>query len=46
MCYIGSKVMWLDNLIIYAANRKEADKIAFKKLKIKYPEYGDFIQLF
>lgn len=42
----GDSIKWLDEFQIKATSYKKADKVAFEYLKNKYPEYGDYVQLF
>jgi len=44
--YCSSVVRWLDKLEIRSINRRRAEKLAWEFFHKKYPEYGEYIQLF
>lgn len=43
---VGNRVKWLEKFTVEALIQEDADKIAFAKMKEKYPEYGDAIWFF
>lgn len=42
----GDIARWLDAITVEAYSEEEAHKEMFNTLKEKYPEYGNWIQLF
>jgi hypothetical protein len=44
--YCSDRVRWLDKLTIETHSSKRADKLSWKFLREKYPQYTNFIQLF
>lgn len=44
--YCSNTIKWLDKIEVQTYSQKRADKLCFDFLHDKYPEYGEFIQLF
>lgn len=44
--HVSDTIKWLDEFIINTSSEKEADKIAFKYLRNKYPNYKGYLNLF
>jgi hypothetical protein len=43
---IGDRIKWLEKFTVEALIQEDADKIAFAKVKEKYPDYGDAVWFF
>ena len=44
--YCSDVIRWLENLKIETTSQKRADKLSWKYFHDKYPQYGQYVQLF
>lgn len=44
--YCSDKIRWLEKLKIETYSQKRADKLCWNFFHKKYPQYGNFVQLF
>lgn len=46
LAIVGNSIGWLDKFHIKALSERAADKLAFKFLEKKYPQFKGYLQLF